>query len=161
MDITGLIIFLAIGAVAGWLAGTLMKGGGFGLVGNIAVGIVGAVIGGFVFDLLGISAGGLIGSIITATAGAAILLFAISVVGIFLNRKNVVILLMAIELMLLAVNMNFVAFSHYLSDTAGQVFVFFILTVAAAEAAIGLAILIVLFRNRNTINVEDLDSLKG
>ena len=89
------------------------------------------------------------------------LLFAISVVGIFLNRKNVVILLMAIELMLLAVNMNFVAFSHYLSDTAGQVFVFFILTVAAAEAAIGLAILIVLFRNRNTINVEDLDSLKG
>ena len=80
MDITGLIIFLAIGAVAGWLAGTLMKGGGFGLVGNIAVGIVGAVIGGFVFDLLGISAGGLIGSIITATAGAAILLFAISVI---------------------------------------------------------------------------------
>lgn len=89
------------------------------------------------------------------------ILFAVSVVGIFLNRKNVVILLMAIELMLLAVNMNFVAFSHYLSDSAGQVFVFFILTVAAAEAAIGLAILIVLFRNRNTINVEDLDSLKG
>ena len=89
------------------------------------------------------------------------IMFAISVVGIFLNRKNVVILLMAIELMLLAVNTNFVAFSHYLGDTAGQVFVFFILTVAAAEAAIGLAILIVLFRARNTINVEDLDSLKG
>lgn len=89
------------------------------------------------------------------------IMFAISVVGIFLNRKNVVILLMAIELMLLAVNTNFVAFSHYLGDTAGQVFVFFILTVAAAEAAIGLAILIVLFRSRNTINVEDLDSLKG
>lgn len=88
-------------------------------------------------------------------------LFALSVVGIFLNRKNVVILLMAIELMLLAVNMNFVAFAHYLGDSAGQVFVFFILTVAAAESAIGLAILIVLFRNRNTINVEDLDTLKG
>ncbi|MFQ5994067.1 MAG: NADH-quinone oxidoreductase subunit NuoK [Acidiferrobacterales bacterium] len=89
------------------------------------------------------------------------LLFAISVVGIFLNRKNVVILLMAIELMLLAVNINFIAFSHYLGDIAGQVFVFFILTVAAAEAAIGLAILVVLFRNRRTINVEDLDALKG
>ncbi len=89
------------------------------------------------------------------------LVFALSVVGIFLNRKNVVILLMAIELMLLAVNINFVAFSHYLGDLAGQVFVFFILTVAAAEAAIGLAILIVLFRNRHSINVEDLDSLSG
>lgn len=89
------------------------------------------------------------------------ILFCISVAGIFLNRKNVLILLMAIELMLLAVNMNFVAFSHYLGDMAGQVFVFFILTVAAAEAAIGLAILVVLFRNRRTINVEDLDSLKG
>ena len=89
------------------------------------------------------------------------ILFSLSVVGIFLNRKNVVILLMAIELMLLSVNMNFIAFSHYLDDTAGQVFVFFILTVAAAESAIGLAILIVLFRNRHTINVEDLDSLKG
>ena len=89
------------------------------------------------------------------------ILFALSVVGIFLNRKNVVILLMAIELMLLAVNMNFVAFSAYLGDTAGQIFVFFILTVAAAESAIGLAILIVLFRNRQTINVEDLDTLKG
>ena len=89
------------------------------------------------------------------------ILFALSVVGIFLNRKNVVILLMAIELMLLAVNMNFIAFSYYLGDTAGQVFVFFILTVAAAESAIGLAILIVLFRNHNTINVEDLDNLKG
>jgi NADH-quinone oxidoreductase subunit K len=88
-------------------------------------------------------------------------LFAISVVGIFLNRKNVIILLMAIELMLLAVNMNFVAFSHYLNDMAGQVFVFFILTVAAAESAIGLAILVVLFRNLRTINVEDLDRLKG
>ena len=88
-------------------------------------------------------------------------LFAISIVGIFLNRKNVIILLMAIELMLLAVNMNFIAFSHYLGDMAGQVFVFFILTVAAAESAIGLAILVVLFRNLNTINVDDLDSLKG
>lgn len=81
--------------------------------------------------------------------------------GIFLNRKNVIILLMAIELMLLSVNMNFIAFSHYLGDSAGQVFVFFILTVAAAESAIGLAILVVLFRNRRTINVDDLDSLKG
>ncbi|MCX7627684.1 MAG: NADH-quinone oxidoreductase subunit NuoK [Methylophilaceae bacterium] len=89
------------------------------------------------------------------------LLFAISVVGIFLNRKNVIILLMAIELMLLAVNMNFVAFSHYLNDIAGQIFVFFILTVAAAESAIGLAILVVLFRNLKTINVDDLDQLKG
>ena len=89
------------------------------------------------------------------------IIFAISVVGIFLNRKNVVILLMAIELMLLAVNMNFIAFSHYLGDMGGQVFVFFILTVAAAESAIGLAILIVLFRNRRTINVDDLDALKG
>ena len=88
-------------------------------------------------------------------------LFAISIVGIFLNRKNVIVLLMAIELMLLAVNMNFVAFSHYLGDLAGQVFVFFILTVAAAESAIGLAILVVLFRNLDTINVDDLDSLKG
>ncbi len=89
------------------------------------------------------------------------ILFAISVVGIFLNRKNVIILLMAIELMLLAVNLNFIAFSHYLGDTAGQVFVFFILTVAAAESAIGLAILVLLFRNLGTINVDDLDSLKG
>jgi len=89
------------------------------------------------------------------------ILFAISVVGIFLNRKNVIILLMAIELMLLAVNMNFVAFSHFRGDLAGQVFVFFILTVAAAESAIGLAILVVLFRNLHTINVEDLDQLKG
>ena len=89
------------------------------------------------------------------------LLFAIGVVGIFLNRKNLIILLMAIELMLLAVNMNFIAFSHHLGDMAGQVFVFFILTVAAAESAIGLAILVVLFRNLNTIDVEDLDALKG
>ena len=88
-------------------------------------------------------------------------LFAVSIAGIFLNRKNVIVLLMSIELMLLAVNMNFIAFSHFLQDTAGQVFVFFILTVAAAEAAIGLAILVVLFRNRQTINVDDLDSLKG
>ncbi len=88
-------------------------------------------------------------------------LFCISMAGIFINRKNVIILLMAIELMLLAVNLNFIAFSHYLGDTAGQVFVFFILTVAAAEAAIGLAILVVLFRNRRTINVADLDTLKG
>jgi NADH-quinone oxidoreductase subunit K len=89
------------------------------------------------------------------------ILFAISVLGIFLNRKNVIILLMAIELMLLAVNMNFIAFSHYLGDIHGQVFVFFILTVAAAESAIGLAILVVLFRNLHTINVDDLDQLKG
>ena len=89
------------------------------------------------------------------------LLFAISVVGIFLNRRNLIVLLMAIELMLLAVNMNFVAFSHFHGDLAGQVFVFFILTVAAAESAIGLAILVVLFRNRSTINVDELDALKG
>ena len=89
------------------------------------------------------------------------ILFSIGVVGIFLNRKNLIILLMAIELMLLAVNMNFIAFSHYLGDLSGQVFVFFILTVAAAESAIGLANLVVLFRNLNTINVDDLDSLKG
>ena len=89
------------------------------------------------------------------------ILFAIGIVGIFLNRKNVIILLMAIELMLLAVNMNFVAFSYYLQDTSGQIFVFFILTVAAAESAIGLAILVVLFRNLQTINVDDLDKLKG
>ena len=89
------------------------------------------------------------------------LLFAIAMVGIFLNRKNIIVLLMAIELMLLAVNLNFIAFSRYLDDIAGQVYVFFILTVAAAESAIGLAILVVLFRNLSTINVEDLDSLKG
>ena len=89
------------------------------------------------------------------------LLFAISVFGIFLNRKNLIVLLMAIELMLLAVNLNFVAFSHYLGDLHGQVFVFFILTVAAAESAIGLAILVVLFRNLSTINVDELDALKG
>jgi NADH-quinone oxidoreductase subunit K len=88
-------------------------------------------------------------------------LFSISILGIFLNRKNVIILLMAIELMLLAVNLNFIAFSHYLGDMAGQVFVFFILTVAAAESAIGLAILVVLFRNLQTIDVDDLDGLKG
>jgi NADH-quinone oxidoreductase subunit K len=89
------------------------------------------------------------------------ILFALSVVGIFLNRRNLIVLLMAIELMLLAVNLNFVAFSHYLGDMAGQVFVFFILTVAAAESAIGLAILVVLFRNRATIAVDELDTLKG
>ncbi|MCK5885091.1 MAG: NADH-quinone oxidoreductase subunit NuoK [Alcanivorax sp.] len=89
------------------------------------------------------------------------LLFSISVAGIFLNRKNMIILLMCIELMLLAVNMNFVAFSHYLQDISGQIFVFFILTVAAAESAIGLAILIVLFRNLKSIHVDDLGSLKG
>jgi len=89
------------------------------------------------------------------------ILFAISVIGIFLNRRNVIVLLMAIELMLLAVNLNFIAFSHFLNDLSGQVFVFFILTVAAAESAIGLAILVVLFRVLNTIDVEDLDSLRG
>ena len=93
------------------------------------------------------------------TLGA--ILFALAIIGIFLNRKNLIILLMAIELMLLSVNLNFIAFSHYLGDMAGQVFVFFILTVAAAESAIGLAILVVLFRNRSTINVDELDSLKG
>jgi len=89
------------------------------------------------------------------------ILFCLSMAGIFLNRKNIIIILMSIELMLLAVNMNFIAFSHYSGDIAGQIFVFFILTVAAAEAAIGLAILIVVFRNRHTINVEDIDTLKG
>ncbi len=93
------------------------------------------------------------------TVGA--ILFCLSMAGIFINRKNLIILLMCVELMLLAVNMNFIAFSHYLGDSAGQVFVFFILTVAAAEAAIGLAILVVLFRNRRTINVSDIDMLKG
>ncbi len=89
------------------------------------------------------------------------MLFALSVIGIFLNRKNLIVLLMAIELMLLAVNMNFVAFSHFFGDMPGQVFVFFILTVAAAESAIGLAILVLLFRNKNSINVDELNSLKG
>ena len=89
------------------------------------------------------------------------ILFSLSVVGIFLNRKNLVILLMAIELMLLAVNLNFIAFSHYLGDIAGQVFVFFILTVAAAESAIGLAILVLLFRNKANIDAESLDTLQG
>ena len=89
------------------------------------------------------------------------ILFTMSIIGIFLNRKNLIVLLMAIELMLLAVNMNFVAFSYYLGDMHGQVFVFFILTVAAAEAAIGLAILVLLFRNNASINAEDLNTLKG
>ena len=89
------------------------------------------------------------------------LLFSISVAGIFINRKNVIVLLLCIELMLLAVNVNFVAFSRYLGDAVGQVFVFFILTVAAAETAIGLAILVVLFRSRGTINVAEIDSMKG
>ena len=91
----------------------------------------------------------------------AAVLFCISVAGIFINRKNVIVLLMSIELMLLSVNMNFVAFSRFLGDVSGQIFVFFILTVAAAEAAIGLAILVTLFRNRRTINVAELDTLKG
>ena len=93
------------------------------------------------------------------TLGA--ILFSISIAGIFLNRKNVVVLLMCIELMLLSANINFIAFSYFLNDVAGQVFVFFILTVAAAEAAIGLAILVTLFRNRRTIDVEQLDAMKG
>lgn len=93
------------------------------------------------------------------TLGAV--LFCIAVAGIFINRKNVITLLMAIELMLLAVNTNFIAFSRFLGDASGQVFVFFILTVAAAESAIGLAILVVLFRNRATINVDQIDSMKG
>jgi len=91
----------------------------------------------------------------------AAVLFSLSVAGIFINRKNVILLLMCIELMLLAVNFNFIAFSRMLGDPTGQVFVFFILTVAAAEAAIGLAILVVLFRNTRSINVEELDRLKG
>lgn len=91
----------------------------------------------------------------------AAILFCISMAGIIINRKNIIILLMSIELMLLAVNLNFIAFSHFLNDLAGQVFVFFILTVAAAEAAIGLAILVVLFRNKQSINVEDIDSMRG
>ncbi len=98
---------------------------------------------------------------LTSYLTLAAILFAISIAGIFLNRKNVVVLLMCIELMLLAANINFIAFSHYLNDSAGQVFVFFILTVAAAEAAIGLAILVTLFRSRRTIDVEELDALKG
>ena len=89
------------------------------------------------------------------------ILFTLGVLGIFLNRKNLIVLLMAIELMLLSVNMNFVAFSHYLGDLDGQIFVFFILTVAAAESAIGLAILVQLFRNKSSINVDELNSLKG
>ena len=93
------------------------------------------------------------------TLGA--ILFALSVIGIFLNRKNLIVLLMAIELMLLAVNMNFVAFSHFLGDMHGQIFVFFILTVAAAESAIGLALLVLLFRNKSSINVDELNALKG
>ena len=91
----------------------------------------------------------------------AALLFAISVVGIFLNRKNLIVLLMAIEMMLLSVNINFIAFSHYLGDMHGQIFVFFILTVAASEAAIGLAILVLLFRNKSSINAQDINTLKG
>jgi len=89
------------------------------------------------------------------------ILFALAVAGIFINRKNVLLLLMCIELMLLAVNFNFIAFSQHLGDLGGQVFVFFILTVAAAESAIGLAILVVLFRQRRSINVEDLDAMRG
>ena len=88
-------------------------------------------------------------------------LFAIAIIGVFLNRRNLIVILMSIELMLLAINLNFVAFSHYLGDIDGQIFVFFILTVAAAESAIGLAILVVLFRNMKTVNVEELDGLRG
>jgi NADH-quinone oxidoreductase subunit K len=91
----------------------------------------------------------------------AAILFAISIIGIFMNRKNLIVLLMAIELMLLAINLNFIAFSHYLNDLSGQLFVLFILVVAAAEAGIGLAILVVLFRNLSSIHVDDLDNLKG
>ena len=89
------------------------------------------------------------------------ILFCLSIAGVFINRKNLIVLLMSIELMLLAVNMNFIAFSHFRGDMAGQVFVFFILTVAAAESAIGLAILVVVFRNRRSINVEDIGTMKG
>lgn len=89
------------------------------------------------------------------------IVFSLSLVGIIINRRNIIVLLMCVELMLLAVNMNFIAFSHYLNDNIGEVFVFFILTVAAAESAIGLAILVVLFRNRRTVDVQELDTLKG
>lgn len=89
------------------------------------------------------------------------ILFSLAVAGIFINRKNLIVLLMSVELMLLAVNINFIAFSYYLNDIAGQVFVFFILTVAAAEAAIGLAILVIVFRNRDTINVQELNEMQG
>ncbi|MBF0614189.1 MAG: NADH-quinone oxidoreductase subunit NuoK [Magnetococcales bacterium] len=89
------------------------------------------------------------------------ILFTIGIVGIFLNRRNMIIILMSIELLLLAVNINFVAFSHYLGDISGQILTFFVMTVAAAEAAIGLAILVAFFRNRSTIDVEEIDSLKG
>ena len=98
---------------------------------------------------------------LTSYLALSAILFAISVAGIFLNRKNVILLLMCSELMLLSVNFNFIAFSRFLGDTSGQIFVFFILTVAAAEAAIGLAILVVLFRSKRSINVRDLDVLKG
>ncbi|MEJ2360457.1 MAG: NADH-quinone oxidoreductase subunit NuoK [Gammaproteobacteria bacterium] len=98
---------------------------------------------------------------LTDVLSIAAILFSLSVAGIFLNRKNLIVLLMAIELMLLSVNINFIAFSQYLGNMAGQVFVFFILTVAAAEAAIGLAILVVLFRNKRSINVDDLNEMKG
>jgi NADH-quinone oxidoreductase subunit K len=91
----------------------------------------------------------------------AAMLFVLSIAGIIINRRNLILILMCIELMLLAVNFNFIAFSRFLGDATGQVFVFFILTVAAAEAAIGLAILVVLFRNRRSINVEELNTLKG
>ena len=91
----------------------------------------------------------------------AAVLFSFSVAGIIINRKNLIVLLMCIELMLLSVNINFIAFSRFLGDVSGQVFVFFILTVAAAESAIGLAILVVLFRNRESIDVDELDELKG
>ena len=98
-----------------------------------------------------------LGQLLTLSA----ILFAISVAGIFLNRKNVILLLMCVELLLLAANFNFVAFSRYLGDIRGQIFVFFVLTVAATESAIGLAILVVIFRERRSINVEDLNTLKG
>lgn len=89
------------------------------------------------------------------------ILFGLGVAGIFINRKNVILLLMCIELILLAVNTNFIAFAHFLNDSTGQIFVFFILTVAAAEAAIGLGILVAIFRKLDTINIEELDKLKG
>jgi NADH-quinone oxidoreductase subunit K len=100
---------------------------------------------------------------ITITDGLIVsaIVFSISLIGMVLNRHNLIVLLMCVELMLLAVNTNFILFSHFLNDLAGQIFVFFILAVAAAETAIGLAILIIIFRNKKTINVDELDSLKG
>jgi len=156
-----IIAWIILGAIAGYLAGFLVKGDeGLGVIGHIVLGIVGALVGGFLAKRIGlptivgyIVAGVLLGPFTPGLSADVDIAIELAEIGI--------ILLMAIELMLLAVNINFVAFSRQFGDPAGQVFVFFILTVAAAESAIGLAILVVLFRNLQTIDVEDLDSLKG